>query len=697
MAIESNSANRTGCKNQVTEKWNSLDDQAVVIGRALAMDAVQKVGNGHPGTAMALSPVAYTLFQRILKHDPSDPNWLGRDRFVLSAGHSSLTLYIQLFLSGYGLELSDLQSFRTSGAKTPGHPEFGHTAGVEITTGPLGSGLSSAVGMAMAARFEKGLFDPAGKTSLFDHDVWVIASDGDLQEGISSEACSLAGTQELGSLKVIYDDNRISIEGDTHVAFTEDVSMRFKAYGWNVLEVAALANGEVDQPALEKAMLSVAEEKKKPSLIRLKTVIAWPAPKAQGTAESHGSALGADEVAATKIALGLDPDKSFDVPDSVLKHTRKVIDRGSAKRAIWNTELAAWAKANPDKNELLQRLQNRQLPKDWHQVIPTFESGKDLATRAASGKIINAIAEVLPEFWGGSSDLAGSNNTTINNGGSFLPASSKMKDANPYGRIVHFGIREHAMGAILNGIALHGLSRAFGGTFLVFSDYMRGAVRLAALMNIPSVFIWSHDSIGLGEDGPTHQPVEHIASLRMIPNFSMVRPADANETAIAWREIITRDKPVGIALSRQNLPVFDRTQFGSAEGAAKGAYIIVENKSVPDVILIATGSEVHIAIEAAKILSEQNIAARVVSAPCLEWFEEQPDSYKESVLPKGVKARVSVEAGVGAGWHKYVGDNGEIVSLEHFGASASAGTLFKEYGFTPENIVEAAKKTIART
>jgi transketolase len=697
MAIESNSANRTGCKNQVTEKWNSLDDQAVVIGRALAMDAVQKVGNGHPGTAMALSPVAYTLFQRILKHDPSDPNWLGRDRFVLSAGHSSLTLYIQLFLSGYGLELSDLQSFRTSGAKTPGHPEFGHTAGVEITTGPLGSGLSSAVGMAMAARFEKGLFDPAGKTSLFDHDVWVIASDGDLQEGISSEACSLAGTQELGSLKVIYDDNRISIEGDTHVAFTEDVSMRFKAYGWNVLEVAALANGEVDQPALEKAMLSVAEEKKKPSLIRLKTVIAWPAPKAQGTAESHGSALGADEVAATKIALGLDQDKSFDVPDSVLKHTRKVIDRGSAKRAIWNTELAAWAKANPDKNELLQRLQNRQLPKDWHQVIPTFESGKDLATRAASGKIINAIAEVLPEFWGGSSDLAGSNNTTINNGGSFLPASSKMKDANPYGRIVHFGIREHAMGAILNGIALHGLSRAFGGTFLVFSDYMRGAVRLAALMNIPSVFIWSHDSIGLGEDGPTHQPVEHIASLRMIPNFSMVRPADANETAIAWREIITRDKPVGIALSRQNLPVFDRTQFGSAEGAAKGAYIIVENKSVPDVILIATGSEVHIAIEAAKILSEQNIAARVVSAPCLEWFEEQPDSYKESVLPKGVKARVSVEAGVGAGWHKYVGDNGEIVSLEHFGASASAGTLFKEYGFTPENIVEAAKRTIARS
>ena len=681
----------------MTDNWNSLDDQAVIVSRALAMDSVQKVGNGHPGTAMALAPVAYTLFQRILKHDPSDPNWLGRDRFVLSAGHSSLTLYVQLFLSGYGLELSDLQSFRTAGAKTPGHPEFGHTAGVEITTGPLGSGISSAVGMAMAARYEKGLFDPTNKTALFDHDIWVIASDGDLQEGISSEACSLAGTQELGNLKVIYDDNRISIEGDTHVAFTEDVSMRFKAYGWNVIEVAALANGDADQATLEKAMLAVVSEKKKPSLIRLKTVIAWPAPTAQGTAESHGSALGADEVSATKIALGLDPEKSFDVPDAVLKHTRKVIERGAAARAIWETELTAWAKANPEQNDLLKRLQTRKLPNDWQLVIPTFESGKDLATRAASGKIINAIAGVLPEFWGGSSDLAGSNNTTINNGGSFLPASSKMKDANPYGRIVHFGIREHAMGAILNGIALHGLTRSFGGTFLVFSDYMRGAVRLAALMNIPSVFIWSHDSIGLGEDGPTHQPVEHIASLRLIPNFSIVRPADANETAIAWREIITRDKPVGIALSRQNLPVFDRAVCGSAEGAAKGAYVIVETKNEPDVILIATGSEVHLAIAASKILSEQNIAARVVSAPCLEWFEEQSDSYKESILPSAVKARVSVEAGVGVGWHKYVGDNGEIVSLEHFGASASAGTLFKEYGFTPENIVEAAKRTIARS
>ena len=676
--------------------WDALDDQAVVVSRALAMDAVQKVGNGHPGTAMALAPVAYTLFQRILKHDPSKPNWLGRDRFVLSAGHSSLTLYIQLFLSGYGLELSDLQSFRTAGAKTPGHPEFGHTAGVEITTGPLGSGISSAVGMAMAARYEKGLLDPESKTSLFEHDIWVIASDGDLQEGISSEACSLAGTQELGNLKVIYDDNRISIEGDTHVAFTEDVSLRFKAYGWNVIEVAALPNGDVNQIALENAMLKVQSEKSKPSLIRLKTVIAWPAPKAQGTAESHGSALGADEIAATKIALGLDPDKSFDVPDSVLKHSRKVLERGAALKTQWDNELATWTKSNPEESELLKRLQSRELPKNWEKVIPTFESGKDLATRAASGKVINAIAGVLPEFWGGSSDLAGSNNTSINGGGSFLPATSKMKDATPYGRIVHFGIREHAMGAILNGIALHGLTRAFGGTFLVFSDYMRGAVRLAALMNIPSIFIWSHDSIGLGEDGPTHQPVEHIASLRLIPNLAIVRPADANETAVAWREIITRNKPVGLALSRQNLPVFERSASNSADGVARGAYVIAEPKSALEVILIATGSEVHVAIEASRILAEQNISARVVSAPCLEWFEEQSDSYKESILPKNLRARVSIEAGVGAGWQKYVGDNGEIISLEHFGASASAGSLFKEYGFTAENIVLAAKRTIAR-
>lgn len=679
------------------EKWNELDDQAVIASRALAMDAVQKVGNGHPGTAMALAPVAYTLFQRIMRHDPSDPKWLGRDRFVLSAGHSSLTLYIQLFFSGYGIEIADLKSFRTKGAITPGHPEFGHTAGVEITTGPLGSGISSAVGMAMAARYEKGMFDPDGKTELFDHDIWVIASDGDLQEGISAEACSLAGTQELGNLKVIYDDNRISIEGDTHVAFTEDVSARYRAYGWNVIEVAAKSNGDVDRDSLEVAMLAAQKERARPTLIRLHTVIAWPAPKAMGTAESHGSALGGDEVAATKIALGLDPQESFAVSEEVLSHARKVRGRGANARKVWDLNFAKWEKDNPDKALLLRRLIARELPKDWEKVIPVFESGKDIATRAASGKIINALATVLPEFWGGSSDLAGSNNTTITGGGSFLPRTSAMNGADPYGRIIHFGIREHAMGAILNGIALHGLTKSFGGTFLVFSDYMRGAVRLAALMNIPSIFVWTHDSIGLGEDGPTHQPVEHIASLRLIPNFTVVRPADANETAIAWREVIRRGKPVGFALSRQNLPVIDRSCCASSEGVAKGAYIICETEGDPDVILIATGSEVHVAMSAAQLLKAEKISARVVSAPSLEWFEESDKSYRDQVLPPNVKARVSIEAGVGSGWHKYVGDCGEIISLEHFGASASANELFKEYGFTPENVVAAAKRTISRT
>ena len=680
----------------MSHPWNELDDKAVTISRALAMDAVQKVGNGHPGTAMALAPVAYTLFQRIMKHDPTDPNWLGRDRFVLSAGHSSLTLYVQLFLSGYGLELSDLQSFRTAGSKTPGHPEFGHTAGVEITTGPLGSGIASAIGMAMAARYEKGLFDPDGATKLFDHDIWVIASDGDLQEGLSAEASSLAGTQELGNLKVIYDDNRISIEGDTHFAFTEDVSARYKAYGWNVIEVAARAVGDVDQIALESAMLAAQVETSKPTLIRLKTVIAWPAPKAQGTHESHGSALGSDEVAATKIALGLNPEESFIVPAEVLAHAREVVTRGAAAHAKWQTEFNVWKKKNPEQSDLLQRLDAKELPTGWEKVIPVFESGKDIATRAASGKIISALAGVLPEFWGGSSDLAGSNNTSISSAKSFLPKSSKMANSDPFGRIIHFGIREHAMGAILNGIALHGLTRCFGGTFLVFSDYMRGAVRLAALMNIPSIFVWTHDSIGLGEDGPTHQPVEHLASLRLIPNLAIVRPADANETAIAWREAISRRKPVGFALSRQNLPVLDRQKFASAEGVAKGAYIVSDSPEKPDVIIIATGSEVAIAIAASELLQLKSVTARVVSAPCLEWFEEQSDSYKESVLPKEITARVSVEAGVGAGWHKYVGHKGEIVSLEHFGASASAGELFKEYGFTPENIADAAMRTIAR-
>jgi len=684
-------------RTETLAPWSQLDDQAVITARALAMDAVQKVGNGHPGTAMALAPVAYTLFQRIMRHDPSNPDWLGRDRFVLSAGHSSLTLYIQLFLAGYGLELKDLQEFRTAGSKTPGHPEYGHTKGVEITTGPLGSGISSAIGMAMAARYEKGLFDPQGKTKLFDHNIWVIASDGDLQEGVSGEASSIAGLQQLGNLKVIYDDNRISIEGDTHVAFNEDVSARYKAYGWHVLEVATKSDGDVDQKALEAALIKAEDFVDAPTIIRLKTVIAWPAPNARGTAESHGSALGAAEVEATKVLLGLDPKESFVVPAVILTHGRLAQVRGAQMRNTWESEFASWQSANPKEAKLLQRLQSKSLPDDFDKSIPVFEPGKDIATRAASGKVINAIAAVLPEFWGGSADLAGSNNTSIENGGSFLPSTSEMKGANPFGRIIHFGIREHAMGAIVNGIALHGLTKPFAGTFLVFSDYMRGAVRLAALMDIPSTFVWTHDSIGLGEDGPTHQPVEHIAALRLIPNFAMIRPADANETAIAWREVIKRRKPTGFALSRQNLPVVDRLQCGSAEGTAKGAYVICPAKGKPDVLLIATGSEVHVAIAGAKILEEEGINVQVVSAPCLEWFAEQNEAYKESVLPATVKARVSIEAGVGIGWRELVGSTGEIISVDHFGASASASHLFKEFGFTPEAVASAAKRSIANS
>ncbi len=677
-------------------EWNALDDKAVAVARALAMDAVQKVGNGHPGTAMSLAPVAYTLFQRFLRHDPKDPQWIGRDRFILSCGHSSLTLYIQLFFSGYGLSLDDLKAFRTWGSLTPGHPEFGHTAGVETTTGPLGQGVANAVGMAMAARYERGLFDPdspAGK-SPFDHNIWVICSDGDLQEGVSTEASSLAGTQELGNLKVIYDDNRISIEGDTHYAFTEDVSARYRAYGWHVIDVSAQANGDVDRVALERAMDEALSITNKPTLIRLKTVIAWPAPKARNTAKSHGSALGADEVAATKVELGLPPEDFF-FPFDVEKHVREVSKRGDAIHSEWNRIFSQWQSQNPDRAALLERLMKHELPSNWDAALPSFSPDKEVATRKASGDTINALAHALPELFGGSSDLADSNNTTIEEGGSFLPPSSTMKGAHPYGRIVHFGIREHAMGSILNGMALHGLIRPFGGTFLVFSDYMRGAVRLSALMNLPVTYVWTHDSIGLGEDGPTHQPIEHIAALRAIPNLEVLRPADANEVVAGWREIVRRRKPVGILLSRQNLPVIDRNQFASTQGVSKGAYSL-NDVANPDVILIATGSEVGITLQAAELLKKENISARVVSAPCLEWFNEQDADYKNSVLPHTVKARVSIEAGIAQGWREYIGDYGVAVSIEHFGASASASVLFKEFGFTPEKIVSAAKETIAK-
>ena len=679
-------------------KWQSLDDKAVAISRAFAMDAAQKVGNGHPGTAMSLAPVAYTLFQRILKHDPANPNWIARDRFILSCGHSSLTLYIQLYLSGYGLELEDLKNFRTHQAKTPGHPEYGHTLGVETTTGPLGQGVANGVGMAMAARYEKGILDPENKTDLFDHNIWVLCSDGDLQEGISAEASSLAATQQLGNLKVIYDDNRISIEGDTHISATEDVSARYRAYGWAVIEVAAKADGDVDREKLEAAMIAAIAEKNKPVLIHLHTVIAWPAPNAKGTSKAHGSALGADEIAATKKILGLNPQDSFIAPDDVIAHARAVKVRGAEIYKQWQVKFNEWEKANPESAQLLNRLINKKLPPDWDKSLPVFPIDKEIATRAASGKVIQVLAKTLPEFWGGSADLADSNNTTIEGGGSFLPATSKMAGANPYGRIIHFGIREHAMGAIINGAALHGLVKPFAGTFLVFSDYMRGAVRLSALMQLPVTYVWTHDSIGLGEDGPTHQPVEHLAALRTIPGLAVIRPADANEVSICWQEIIKRAKPVGLALSRQNLPVLDRNKYASAQGAANGAYVLaygsVDSKDKCEVILIATGSEIHLAIAAREKLAEEGIKARVVSAPCLEWFMEQPESYRNQVLPKTIKARVSIEAGVAQPWYQYIGDSGVPISVESFGASASASVLFKEFGFTVENVVSAAKESI---
>ena len=678
--------------------WQDEDDQAVAISRALAMDAVQKVGNGHPGTAMSLAPVAYTLFQRILKHDPSNPDWINRDRFILSCGHSSLTLYIQLFLSGYGLELEDLKNFRTLDSKTPGHPEYGHTVGVETTTGPLGQGVANAVGMAMASRYVKGLFDPESKTKLFDHNIWVLASDGDLQEGVSAEASSLAGTQSLGNLKLIYDDNRISIEGDTHVAFTEDVSARYLAYGWMVIEVPTKSDGNVDREKLEAAMFKAAAEKSKPVLIRLHSMIAWPAPNAKGTAKSHGSALGNDEIESTKKLLGLDPAETFFAPKPIIEHARKVKERGRHEYELWLSDFDVWKRDNPERADLLSRLTSKQLPKDWDERIPQFPSDKDVATRAASGKAIQYIAEQLPEFWGGSADLAESNNTTIENGGSFLPVDSKIRGANPFGRVVHFGIREHAMAAILNGAALHGFVKPFGGTFLVFSDYMRGSVRLSALMQLPVTYVWTHDSIGLGEDGPTHQPVEHLAALRAIPGLAIIRPADANEVSASWIEIIKRGKPAGLALSRQNLPVIDRNKYQDISGVKKGAYVLAygddNQKDACQVILIATGSEVHLALSARENLAQAGIKARVVSAPCLEWFKEQPDAYQNQVLPKYIKARVSIEAGIAQPWYEFIGNAGVAVSLEHFGASASASVLFKEFGITVDTIVNAAKTSL---
>jgi transketolase len=664
------------------------------------MDAVQKVGNGHPGTAMSLAPAAHLLFSRFLRHDPGDPQWLGRDRFVLSCGHSSLTLYIQLFLCGYGLELSDLESFRTWGSLTPGHPEHGHTVGVETTTGPLGQGISTAVGMAMASRFERGMLDPDAPwgTSPFDHHVWVIASDGDLEEGVSAEASSLAAVQRLANLTVIWDDNHISIEGNTDVAFTEDVAARYEAYGWRVHEVGLTPTGDIDVDALADALDAARYEAERPTFIAMRSVIAWPAPHAQNTAKAHGAALGAEEVAATKKRLGLDPEQDFAVPQDVLAHTRAVGERNRPLREDWQERFDSWRESHPDGAALLDRLLAAELPADLDAALPAFDTGASLATRQASGKAINALAAVLPELWGGSADLAGSNDTTINGGLSFLPAGTLAPDASPYGRILHFGIREHAMGAILNGISLSGLTRPFGGTFLVFSDYMRGAVRLSALMQTPVTYVWTHDSIGLGEDGPTHQPVEHLWSLRAIPGFAVVRPADARETAVAWLATLQQRGPVGLILSRQGLPVLEGTEELDAATLSRGAYTIADSgDGTPDAIIIATGSEVSLALQAQERLAVEGIHARVVSAPCLEWFDAQDEDYRRTVLPPSCRARVSVEAGATLGWFKYVGDAGETVGLDHFGASADAATLYREFGITPDTIADAVRRSVQRS
>ncbi|TFB53703.1 transketolase [Cryobacterium sp. Hz7] len=691
-------------------QWDSIDSKAVDTARLLAADAVEKVGNGHPGTAMSLAPAAYLLFQKVMRRDPSDNEWIGRDRFILSVGHSSLTQYVQLYLGGYGLELEDLKALRTWGSKTPGHPEYGHTDGVEITTGPLGQGLASAVGFAYASRFERGLFDPEASvgTSPFDHFVYVIVGDGDLQEGITSEASSLAGHQQLGNLIAIYDSNQISIEDDTNIAFTEDVAARYSAYDWHVQTVDWKQTGAYveDIAALHDAIEAAQAVTDKPSLIILKTIIGWPSPKKQNTGKIHGSALGAEELAAVKTVLGFDPAQAFEVADEVIAHTRQAVDRGAVAHSAWNVEFEAWATANPERKNLLDRVLSGDLPDGVEAALPVFPAGTEVSTRAASGKVLTALGKVIPELWGGSADLAESNNTTIGGAASFIPSEHSTNEwtGNPYGRVLHFGIREHAMAAILNGIVLHGNTRPFGGTFLIFSDYMRPAIRLAALMQAPSIFVWTHDSVALGEDGPTHQPIEQLATLRAIPGLDVVRPGDANEVSWAWKTILERRQgPAGIVLTRQNIPVFERGEgdatgdvLASARNVARGAYVLAEAAGgTPDVILIGTGSEVQLALAAREQLQAEGISARVVSAPSLEWFREQSAEYREAVLPASITARVSVEAGIALTWDKYVGDRGRSVSIEHFGASADYKTLFREFGITTDAVVAAAKESLA--
>jgi transketolase len=698
--------------NPVSEfTWTELDKKAVDTARVLAADAVENVGNGHPGTAISLAPVAHLLFQKVMRHDPKNPEWVGRDRFILSVGHSSLTLYNQLYLAGFGLELDDIKALRTWDSLTPGHPEYGHTKGVEITTGPLGQGLASAVGFAYSARFQRGLFDPgaAEGKSVFDHHIFCIAGDGDMQEGVTSEASSLAGHQQLGNLIVLYDSNQISIEDDVNIAFTENLEDRYRAYGWHVQTVDWKKTGAYveDVAELYSAIQAAKAETTKPSLITIRTIIGWPSPGKQNTGKIHGSALGKDELASLKQVLGYDPTKNFEVSKEVIEYTRALGERSKQTIDKWQQDFESWAKAHPAEKSLFDRMQNGSAPTGLASALPKFEAGTDLSTRAASGKVLNAIAQVMPELWGGSADLAESNNTTISGAKSFVPAEHSTHEwsGDKYGRVLHFGIREHAMGAILNGIALHGKTRSYGGTFLIFSDYMKPAVRLAALMKVPSIFVWTHDSVALGEDGPTHQPIEQLATLRAIPGLDIVRPADANEVSYSWKKILERRLgPSGIALTRQNIPVFNRETpdetgvvYAAASNTEFGAYVLAEASSgSPKLILIATGSEVQLAVAARIELEKSGVPTRVVSAPCLEWFEEQSDKYKESVLPSSVTARVSVEAGLSLGWSKYIG-TGASVSIEHFGASADYKTLFQKFGMTTDAVVKAARSVLGRS
>ncbi len=690
---------------QANLDWTATDARAVDLIRVLAMDSVQKAGSGHPGTAMSLAPAASLLFQRLLRHDPADPNWPGRDRFVLSCGHSSLTLYIQLYLSGYGLTLDDLKGYRTWGSITPGHPEHRLTPGVETTTGPLGQGLGNAVGMAMAARRERGLFDPDAKPgqSPFDHYIYSFASDGDIEEGISHEVSSLAGHHELGNLIVLYDDNQISIEDNTNIAKSEDVCARYEAYGWHVQKLNwRTPNGyKEDVQALYRALLTAREHTEAPSLIALRTIIGWPAPHKQDTGAAHGSALGVPEVKATKEILHFDPEVDFPVEDELVGHARQVAGRGKSLHAEWESSFDAWAEANPERKALFDRMATHRLPDGWTEKLPSFPpDAKGMATRKASGAVLTALAPVLPELWGGSADLAESNLTTMEGEPSFIPGDhqTKMWPGNPYGRTLHFGIREHGMGAILNGIALGGGTRPYGGTFLVFSDYMRPSARLAALMELPVTYVWTHDSIGLGEDGPTHQPVEHLWALRAIPGLEVVRPGDANETAVAWRTILERARPAALCLTRQNVPVLDRSASNgqgleSAEKVVRGGYVLAGGS---DVILIATGSEVSIALEAREQLAADGVPARVVSMPCVEWFNDQDESYRREVLPSTIRARVSVEAGITAPWRLFTGDEGASIGVDHFGASADYKKLYQEFGITAERVAAAARDSLAR-